>query len=422
MRTSIRYSTISRISGAVAGLWLCGGGSAWAGDQDLGFLQPLIGPPDGSSGLCKIFGMGPKSVDPPNPPDPTRPPCPQLPTAAQAVLEIAALGNNLPEMVRAQDNTPPENSITAGNPAVAPPTPSTVSGLLSTLTPLAFVSQSSGTAHPTQLYDPNADAFLYAVAVGAKGPTGLPDPDTVLFLYDDLFRTNTNFAPNTTVAKFSLPLTVLNKDGTERAVPTTLNFVATPAGDCSMSTVVGDFKGDGTTQKPSPAQLGIDCSIVFGASPTGTQKHATFEVAVPLLVTGASPPPNTDPAYFYTALKGKTNPVNTGVFTAFVSGDPGQPANSGNLGPNGVSIGLAPTAAPLCAGDPSTNGVTCPTTAYFALCASLPVNTNGASAQLRPAVGAYYAIATSGETFLTAPFPAAVAAEGLTPPVCPAFP
>jgi hypothetical protein len=406
MRTSIRYSTISRISGAVAGLWLCGGVSAWAGDQDLGNLQALIGPPDGSSGLCFMFNMNP---------------CPQLPTAAQAVLEIAALGNNLPEMVRAQDNTPPENSITAGNPAVAPPTPSTVSGLLSTLTQLAFVSQSSGTAQPTQLYDPTADAFLYAVAVGAKGPTGLPDPDTVLFLYDDLFRTNTNFATNTTVAKFSLPLTVLNRDGTERAVPTTLNFVATNAGDCSMSTVVGDFKGDGTSPKLPPAQLGIDCSVVFGASPTGTQKHATFEVAVPLLVTGASPSPNTDPAYFYGLHHaGKPNPVNTGVFTAFVSDDTGQAVNSGNLGPNGVSIGLAPTAAPLC---PIVNGAAqCPSSSTFALCASLPVNTNGASAQLRPAVGAFYAIATSGETFLSVSFPAAVAATGATPPVCPAFP
>jgi hypothetical protein len=84
------------------------------------------------------------------------------------------------------------------------------------------------------------------------------------------------------------------------------------------------------------------------------------------------------------------------------------------LGPNGAHIGLAPTAGPL--GSPPATGA--PT---YALCASLPVNTNGTGAQLRPAVGAFYAIATSGETFLTAPLPAAFANGGVAP-VCPAFP
>jgi len=165
------------------------------------------------------------------------------------------------------------------------------------------------------------------------------------------------------------------------------------------------------------AQIGINCAVVFGASPTSTQKHAIFEVAVPLLITGAcaplpcTPSPNTDPAYFYSYFNPgppiQKNPVNTGVYTAFVFNDPGEPANLGNLGQKGVSIGLAPTAPPLCSTLFGT--ATCPkpipSPIPFALCASLPVNTNGTGAQLRPAVGAYYAVATSGETLLSAPLP-----------------
>src|SRR5438067_1237369 len=126
-------SIVSRAAGAVLSLWLCAG-AAWAGDgADLGSLQALLNDPN--TGLCKLFGMSS---------------CPVPPTITQAVLEVAGLGNNLPEMVRVQNNIPPGSSVTAGNPAVAT-TPSTVSELLSTLTPLAFISQSSGTARATQL-------------------------------------------------------------------------------------------------------------------------------------------------------------------------------------------------------------------------------------------------------------------------------
>jgi hypothetical protein len=404
MRTSIGPSTFSGLVGAAAGLWLCGTGAAWAGDGgDLASLNKLLNTP--TTGLCAIFGMSS---------------CPQLPTVTQAVLEVVGLGNNVPEMVRAQNSIPPGSAVTAGNPAAVPPpspgsltplpltstTTPTVSQFLSTLTPLAFVSQSSGTGLATQLYDPNADSFLYAVGVssfGFVGSTGLTDPDMVYFFYEDLFRTNTNFATGTVVARFSFPLTVLNTNGTERAVPTTLNFTATNAGDCSMSTVVGDFNGSGMPQTLNPpSAIGIDCAVVFSGSPTSASSHAIFEVAVPLLVTGASPPPNTDPAYFYTLHTNppKANPVNTGVYTAFLFND----AN-GLL--QGASIGLAPTAAPLCSTLFPKNMGTCPnpipTPIPFSLCASLPVNTNGSGAKLRPAVGAYYAMATSAEMLLSAP-------------------
>ncbi len=217
---------------------------------------------------------------------------------------------------------------------------------------------------------------------------------------------------------------MLNKDGTERAVPTTLQFAATNAGDCSASTVVGDFKGNGTSQTLLANRIGVDCAVVFSKSPTSSQNHAIFEVAVPLLVTGACnpscpPAPNTDPAYFYSLNHaGKTNPVNTGVYTAFVFDDPGDtPSSSSTLGARGKSIGLAPTAPPFC------TTITCPPgspppppppgSITFALCATLPDKTSAP----RSAVGAYYAMATSGETLLSAPLPAAFTSGG-TPPVC----
>lgn len=395
-------SIVSRIAGAAAGIWLCGAGVAWAGDgADLGSLQALL---SGTGGLCQIFSISS---------------CPQVPTITQGVLEVAALGNNLPEMVRVQNNIPPGGAVSAGNPALALTNPPpTVPALLLGLTPLAFISQSSGTAPATQPYDQKADSFLYAVAVassGFSGATGLPVPDTAYFFYDDLFRNNVNFATGTTIAKFSFPLTVLNSNGSERAVPTTLNFVANNIGDCSTSTVSGNFSGGTTGPQALPAtQIGISCGVLFGGSPTSTQKHVIFKVTVPLLITGScspipcTPSPNTDPAYFYSDLSsGQPNPVNTGVFTAFLVNDLGHPAASGNLGA-GVSIGLAPSAGPL--GPPAAGS------APFALCASLPVNND---TKLRPAVGAYYAIATSGEMLLSAPLGGGTETGAGVPSVCP---
>ena len=248
-----------------------------------------------------------------------------------------------------------------------------------------------------------------------SGPGNLTDPDTAYFFYEDLFRKNQNFKTGQIVAKFSFPLTVLNSNGTESAVPIILNFTATNAGDCSASTVTGVG-----TQTLMASQIGINCAVVFSASPTSTSSHPIFEVAVPLLITGAcqkpvppgfclsgqtAPGPNSDPAYFYSLLNpGKTNPVNTGVYTAFVFDDLGTELSAPGKFP---SIGLAPTAAPF--GPPPPAGGT----SSFALCANLAANGNGLS--LRPAVGAYYSVATSGEMFLSAPLPAA--SSSVCPPM-----
>ena len=185
-----------------------------------------------------------------------------------------------------------------------------------------------------------------------------------------------------------------------------------------MSTVVGNFSGTAVGTL-TPAEVGINCQVVLSASPASAQTHAIFEVAVPLLVITAGLDASTgqcsttatqcpDPLYFYSSATPHTpvlsNPVNSslpkqGVYTAFEQST-GYP-NSTNLG-SGTAIGLAPSAAPLC----SDLGVVCTSTPMaantFPICANLPTKNTANSVPLRPAVGAYFAMATSGETLLSA--------------------
>jgi hypothetical protein len=273
-------------------------------------------------------------------------------------------------------------------------------GILSTLNPLAFVSAGNNRNGPaaTHLYDPAADTFLYAVA----GMTSAGQPDTLVLFYDDPSRTNNNFPQGKIAAKISLPLTVLN-NGTESAAPALLQFrPGTVAQPCSASTITGNF-GSGTQTLLATA-VGVNCAVVFSASPASLTPHAIFEVAVPLLVTGkcdpipCPPSPNTDPAYF--------NPVGFSFFTPpFAVDDTGF-----SLGASG-SVGIAPAAAPL--GGPPASG----TPAIFPLCADLP---RGDGQNLVPAVAAFYAIAVNGETLLSAPLAPPPLENGKPSIVCPA--
>ena len=415
MRLSLRSWVTSRLAGASAAIWLCGAASALAGDggTSLQTLQAILSDPD--SGFCVTFGINP---------------CPQLPTITQAVLEVAGLQDSPPEMVRALNSIPPGSWVDAGNAAYDknnPPqnpitfpltatTSPTLSGLLSTLTPLAFVSASNdeedkasntkGAAAATQLYKPNADTFLYAVTAGSVGPTGFTVPDTLYLFYDDLSLDKQNFKKGQIVGKFSFPLTVLNKDGSERQVATTLTLIA-PTTDCSASKVTGDFLGLGgrMTQTKAATDIGLRCAVVFGPSPTSSVKHAIFEVAIKLVVvqgtfitcnpfTTSNP---IDATYFYFADCRLPGPVNTGIPSFFFPPDKTgfTPTTSGIL-PAGASIGIASSAGPL--GSPPSGG-----SSVFALCASLPRNDN--EQQLIPSVGADYVIATNGETLLSAPLP-----------------
>src|SRR5262249_54239141 len=148
-------------------------------------------------------------------------------------------------------------------------------------------------------------------------------PDTLYLIYEDLSRTIQTFSNGQIVAKFSLPMTVLNIAGVERPVmlagppvkTTTLTITSCASGtaSCFMVTAAGDFLGNGTQQTLAPTScsasapvLGINCAVVFSASPASSVRHAFFELAIPLVVTGANggPPPNTDPAYFYALQTG----------------------------------------------------------------------------------------------------------------------
>ncbi len=408
MRASFKTLTLSRIALAAAAIWLYASGAAWAGGggESLTSLNNLI------SGLCGFLNMTS---------------CPQLPTITQAVLEIAGLETSPPEMVRALNSVPPGSNVDAGNAAAIPPinfpltatTSPSVSNLLATLTPLAFIAagdknwsgaeKNSKTAAAAQLYDTDADTFLYAVTSGASvATTGLTIPDTLYLFYDDLSRTVANFPQRRTAAEFTLPLTVLNNDGvTERPVAATLQYIAPSRGGlpCSASTVSGNFSGSGN-QTLMAAQVGVDCAVVFAASPVSPRAHAIFEVQIPLLVTAA-----TDPGYFWFAQTTSYGPINQSIPSAFFSDDLGFTPAAGALGADGQYIGIAPSAAPLC------TSVSCPASSpppgVFALCADLPRNGNGRS--LVPSVAAYYAIATDGETLLSAALPATATS------VCPAL-
>jgi hypothetical protein len=398
MRASFRSSTVSRLVGAVAGLWLCGTGAAWAGGggADLASLNIALGD------LCTLL-ENTYSV--------TLPFCPQTPTTTQGTLQLAAWNVVPPEMIRATNSIPLGSAVDAGNPSIAPPgfgpipppittfpvVGTVLSNLLPNLKPLAFMSSATqGTAAAaTQLYNTDADAFLYAVASGFSDHGG--QPDTLFLFYDDTSRTNGNLMQGKIVATISLPLVVLSSDGiTERLVPTTLQFRVPSASGlpCSASTVVGNFSGASSgTQTLMAAQIGVNCAVVFAPSPISTKSHAIFEVAVPLLVTMA-----TDPLYI------PGNPI-ANVGGPFTGDIPGFPAGSSILGSSG-SIGIGPAAAPLC----STSG-TCPPPTY-ALCANLPVGNGNGQAPV-PAVAAYYAMSTAGETLLSAALPS------FTTSVCP---
>jgi hypothetical protein len=256
----------------------------------------------------------------------------------------------------------------------------------------------------------------------ADTPPGGTVPDTLYLFYEDLLQTTQNVKTGQIVAKFSLPLTVLNSNGTENLpVIVTLQIQGTCNGgptSCLQAQVISGF-GASPSSPIAASQFGIQFALVFGASPTSPQNHAIYALAIPLVVTGATgcsptpctpPPPNTDPAYFYTLHNYNANnpigqqgagPVNAGLFTAFLVDDLGVMPTQSNILPTGASIGIAPTAGPLC---PIGNGArACPSSFTFALCASLPGG-NATGQSPVPSVAAYYAIAVNGEALLSASF------------------
>lgn len=367
MRKPATTSKLAHAAAALLTITLCIAQPARAGDggADFGSLQAFI-----TNNVCPFLGMNS---------------CPQLPTLTQAVLQLAGLANAPPEMVRSFSSVALGNHVDAANPS-RPPGVSQISGfpvdpsVLSTLNPLAFsaASSSTGSATATRLYDPAATIFLYAV--GSTSISGAAQPDTLLLFYDDPSWTSTSVS-----AQISLPLTVLNSDRTERPVAATLQYQSpkTGAAPCSASSITANFSGSGIKAR-KPADIGVNCTVIFAASPASPFAHAIFEVAVPLLITAT-----TDPGYSVSAPA-----ISLLLTPAFSSDDTGFAPATGILGNAGKSIGIAPTAGPLGAAS-----ATVPAT--YALCAKLPTGKSGGT--LVPAIAAFYAIATDGEVLLSTP-------------------
>src|SRR5580704_11113600 len=397
---SIRSFMYSRLTGAVAALWLCCAGPACAGDGGADLASLNTGLIDLCSFLENTFNV-------------LLPSCPQAPTITQGILQLASWSLVPNEMISAVNSIPIGQRVNAGSPSIPPvgPTPPPItsalpitgtelSNLLANLTPIAFISSSPGPAKATQLYNTDADVFLYGVASLSNSSTQSVQPDTLYLLYDDTSRTNGNLNQGATVAEFSLPLVFLSSEGTtERQVPATLQFRATSAGNCSTSTVVGNFSGASSRSQTLPAaQVGVNCAVVFAPSPLSAKSHAIFELAVPLVVTM-----KTDPLYFFNPIS-NLEPVGFS-FTADETGftPPSvQPPQTPILGANGNSIGIGPAALPLCTGLPCPPPT--PPAPVSALCANLPAGHGNGQAPV-PGVAAYYAITTVGETLLSAAVP-----------------
>jgi hypothetical protein len=360
--------------------------------MDLGTLQPVI------DETCQLISGNP---------------CPALPmpTLSQAILEYAGITNLSPEVVRSQQTVPVGNYVDAGNPSHPPAVACTDSltcdplnpftfpidpSALSMLRPIAFTSAGI----PTQLFDPSATMFVYAV--GGSSAANAAEPNTFVMFYDAT-SLMTPSQQNQTATTISIPLTVLNSDLiTERFVPAVLKFKFPAAGNapCSASTITGDFAGTGLPQTLNDVStIGVNCAAVFAKSPASQQKHVIFEVTAKLLITQPTDPVFPFPFGFLTADLLGSKPANC----------PG-PSPTCILGTAGQYIGVAPSAGPL--GSPSTT-----TSATYPLCASVPTNNSG---QTRPpSAAAFYVIAADSEVFLSAALAPAPLSNGKPAFVCP---
>jgi hypothetical protein len=427
MSISLRSFTFSRLSCIASVLWLCGTGAAWAGagGEDSATLQSLL------NFICSEFGI----------------PCPQFPTYATAtltpispptpiVLEIAAWENVSPDSIRIQDSDCepfgmgggplpycPQVAINATNAPAKTPV-SDPAAAPSFLDALAFVANPAATAPltVTQNFDPNATSYIYAVT---EGPNG--QPNTLDIFFRSANGTNTTHSKGQVVAAISLPLAVLvNGAAVEKSIVANVQVSATCNGvaACFTANVLADFAGTGTKQTYSLADLGLNFAFYSGPP-------ATYEVQIPLLVNT-----KTDQFYFLNtsflgiSLPGCPNGGN--VFSGYCN------AFSATNPPNGFApqflsntvVGMAPSAAPQCTGNPPAPGTPgqagapCPTTLpsnppqplspTFGFCAFL---SNNAFLSNSPDAAFFLAIGTDGTTYLSSTVNPAL--SGAPYPACP---
>ena len=338
-------SLIHRLSAVIAAVCLgyAGPASAGGGGADAGTLQSFL-----NNTLCPFLGMAT---------------CPQLfPNVTELVLETAGLENAPPEMVRAENSISPVVAVTVGNPPAGSPFPSVVPP--PNVAPLAFISHSprGGAVTVAQPGDQAANSFFYAATNGVA-LTQAPDTLFLIFDYPPLTNLTAANSRGKTLAEIALPLSVLQADGSEVSVPTVLRVTGGKGCQtCSKTTATADFPGKGT-QTVNASDLGINVTVTFAPSPNSADAHDIVQVQVPLLVTV------NDPAYF-------NNPISLALPALFVN-----PALGFTPAFLGLPIGVAPTAAEF--------------TAKIA-------DNSGAGI---PAVDAFLAIATDGETLVSAPLP-----------------
>jgi hypothetical protein len=405
----VRGSKISGITAAVAALWLLYAGPAWAGGgMDAGALQDML------CNFASQLGI-PLSV------------CPRYPTylnkttgaaispATPIVVELAAWENYNPDTVRIGDsdcqqqgtlvsglycpqlavnavNLPAKSRLEDTDDAKSP-------AALSHLNPLAFVSSSTTSFTVTQILDPNATSYVYAVVEGERG-----QPDTL----DLFFRTGVNKQQTLgPVATISFPLAVLaNGASTENSVVATVHIHAA-CKECLSAKVSADFSGTGTKKTYGLADLGLNLAYFSRPSPT-------YELQIPLLVN-----PHTDPFFFLNnaSLPQCPNGINqiSGYCNAFSQTNP----------PNGFApkflantvIGMAPSAAPQCPGpQPGTmcptqsHPATAPVPATFGFCASFSNNL---------AAAFFLAIGPDGATYVSSPVAPSPTMPPAQYPACP---
>jgi hypothetical protein len=347
--------------------------SAEGGGADALTLQSLL------NDICVVFGVSQAS-------------CPLLghsatDPATPVVLEISALSNEPLDTIRLGDGACQLSTFVSGLPlcpeiavnAVNAPVRGSIGPsdgkrspiALPYLTPLAFKPG----AIPTQYGDAAATNFFYAVVLESNDG----QPETLDVFYD--LPETTKPLKKGIVATISIPLAVYNSlDGSGRSVSATLQLTAScPGADCLTGTISGDFSGMGT-QTYSAAQFGIQFASRFARSPNSTAPHFILEVLVPILITS-----NSDPEYFGVATatcRYGANP-DSGYCNGFSEENLGWPAAF--LG-SGKSVGIGPSVAPY------------PHDGTFR-----PAPLFSASFFGNPAVAAYFAIDTTGNTLLTTP-------------------
>src|SRR5205807_8057583 len=117
----------------------------------------------------------------------------------------------------------------------------------------------------------NANSFFYAATNGIAGQA----PDTLFLVYDYPPLTHSSFAKGQFVADVTVPLGVLNANGTETEAPTKIQVRGSTGcgkiAPCISATAVGTFGS--TLQSVSAATLGLTVTLAIQPSTNSSVPH-----------------------------------------------------------------------------------------------------------------------------------------------------